>query len=113
MNDRIRELAEQHGVDITIDGMGYGEGNIQGFVELIIRECMDICITENVSNLDLNVMHNSSKFEIQNMATKSCGENLAKRIKEHFGVEDIEEDSACPLCGEDGGTTCGMEGCQY
>ena len=43
----------------------------------------------------------------------------AKEIREflwNFGVEEVEdteEDSACPLCGEDGGTTCGMPGCQY
>ena len=39
MNERIRELAKQHGVNITIDGLGYGEGNIEGLAELIVREC--------------------------------------------------------------------------
>ena len=32
------------------------------------------------------------------------------------GVCDIvgyEEDNACPLCGEDGGTSCGMPDCEY
>ena len=37
MNKRIRLLAEQAGC--SIDGMGYGEGNIEGLVELIVREC--------------------------------------------------------------------------
>lgn len=36
---RLKELAEQHDINITIDGLGYGEGNIEGLVELIVREC--------------------------------------------------------------------------
>lgn len=37
MNERIQELAEQAGC--SIDGMGYGEGNVEKFAELIVREC--------------------------------------------------------------------------
>ena len=37
MNERIKELAEQ--ANCSIDGMGYGEGNIENFAELIVREC--------------------------------------------------------------------------
>jgi hypothetical protein len=60
------------------------------FAELLIRECADICINENVSNLDLKVMRESGKFTVQDLATKSCAENLAKRIKERFGILDQE-----------------------
>jgi hypothetical protein len=42
MNERIRELIKQHGVDITIDAMGYGEGNFEGLAELIVLECARI-----------------------------------------------------------------------
>lgn len=42
MNTRIKELIKQHDVDIHIDGMGYGEGNIEGLVEIIIRECASV-----------------------------------------------------------------------
>lgn len=45
MNERIKELIKQHEVDITIDGMGYGEGNVEGFAELIVRECANIAET--------------------------------------------------------------------
>lgn len=38
MNKRIKKLAEQAGC--SIDGMGYGEGNVEKFAELIVRECM-------------------------------------------------------------------------
>jgi hypothetical protein len=58
MNERIRELAKQHGLDITIDGMGYGEGNIEGLAELIVRECADIAdIAEPYKANDLILKH--------------------------------------------------------
>ena len=58
------------------------------FAELIVKECADICINKNVSNLDLDVIRESGKFTLQDLATKSCGENLSKQIKQHFGVEE-------------------------
>lgn len=87
MNERIKELADQ-----AAEGMA-GALNIpdefcEKFAELIVRKCADICINENVSNLDLKVMRESGKFTVQDLATKSCGENLAKRIKERFGILD-------------------------
>ena len=91
MNERIRELAEQANShhDNFFD-LNYKELDVflEKFAELIVRECADICINENVSNLDLKVIHESGKFTVQDLATKSCGENLAKRIKEHFGVKE-------------------------
>lgn len=57
------------------------------FVELIVRECVDICIYENVSALDIGDLMDSSKFKIQELATISCGEHLATIIKKRFGVE--------------------------
>ena len=62
--------------------------NAEKFAELIVRECAKICIEQNVSNLDLDVIRESGKFTLQDLATKSCGENLSKQIKEHFGVEE-------------------------
>ena len=49
MNERIKELAEQAGC--TIDGMGYGEGNVEKFAELIVEECI-FAIDEQCSNSD-------------------------------------------------------------
>lgn len=37
MNSKIKELAER--ADCTIDGLGYGEGNIEKFAQLIIQKC--------------------------------------------------------------------------
>jgi hypothetical protein len=88
MNERIKELIKQAMVLEESDGLFVREVfDKEKFAELIVRECADICINENVSNLDLKVIHESGKFTVQDLATKSCGENLAKRIKEHFGVE--------------------------
>lgn len=39
MNERIKELAKEAGC--SIDGMGYGEGNVEKFAELIVRECAE------------------------------------------------------------------------
>lgn len=63
MNERIRELAKQ--VDCTIDGMGYGEGDIEGLAELIVEECA------GVANCNGHV----------------SGFTLGNLIKEHFGVK--------------------------
>ena len=62
MNERIKELAGQAGC--SIDGMGYGEGNVEKFAELIVQECA------NVSN----------------QAEKQC-QHPGTMIKKHFGVE--------------------------
>ena len=63
MNERIRELARQAGC--TIDGLGYGEGNVEGLAELIVRECATM--TRNLS---------------------PHGELAERAVKEHFGVEE-------------------------
>ena len=100
MNERIRELADQ--------AEKYADDNFRGeptwseafesrFAELIVRECVDIVASRPYID-DGNWMHPSTM------------------IRKHFGVEEDDQedtDSACPLCGEDGGTTCGMPGCQY
>ena len=64
MNERIKKLAEQAGC--SIDGMGYGEGNIEGLAELIVRECADrirFCIKNDI-------------------------DFIAEDIEKHFGVEE-------------------------
>ena len=97
MNERIIELAEQakkYALDAMIKITDkeqalkvYSETYDTKFAELIVRECADICINKNVSNLDLDIIREAGKFTLQDLATKSCGENLSKQIKEHFGVE--------------------------
>lgn len=86
MNERIWELFRQANHPHPKHG-GNDMFFPEEFAELIVRECAEICTEQNVSNLDLEVIRESGKFTVQDLATKSCGENLSKRIKEHFGVE--------------------------
>ena len=44
MKNIIKELANEAGV--SIDGMGFGEGDIEGFAKLIIKECSQKCVYE-------------------------------------------------------------------
>jgi len=99
MNERIKQLAEKSLQTINnISSKGitdqrafnqvWFEHYNQKFAELIVRECAAICINKNVSNLDLDIIREAGKFTLQDLATKSCGENLSKQIKKHFGVEE-------------------------
>ena len=58
VNPKIRELAEQSGC--SIDRLGFGEGHLEKFAELIVQECANIC---GKDSLDY------------------------RYIKEHFGLE--------------------------
>jgi len=69
MNQRIRELANQAGC--SIDGMGYGEGNVEKFAELIVRECVRYFNEDYQRDFDT-----------------LWREDLTKGIKEHFGVKE-------------------------
>ena len=69
MNERIKELAEQAGC--SIDGMGYGEGNVEKFAELIVRECMNVARQQrNPANLNYKP-----------------SERFVEDLRQHFGVE--------------------------
>ena len=61
VNAKIRELAAQAGC--KIDRLGYGEGNLEKFAELIVQECVFIS------------------------RTSANGFSAGNRMKEHFGVE--------------------------
>ena len=47
MNERIKELAKQAGC--SIDGMGLGEGDVEGLIKLVVQECIAACdeVAEN------------------------------------------------------------------
>jgi hypothetical protein len=75
MNDRIRLLAEQAGIELP-DSSAYNghiyRNSIEKFAELIVRECAEVCMKE----IDTGWV----------MAPKSPW--MAKQILEHFGVEE-------------------------
>ncbi len=78
MNERIRELAEQAGVDYDLRPeiarapvwIGTDE-ELEKFAELIVQECADI-----------------AKHHVMNISTYSDADFVEKQIQEHFGVEE-------------------------
>ena len=73
MNERIRELAEQSGLEYNFDPMLWLK--YEKFAELIVRECAEVCESVPVFG---------SYTELQNVTLKDA----AVQIKEHFGVEE-------------------------
>ena len=69
MNERIRELVEQVGLEYNFDPMTWLK--YEKFAELIVRECAEACMKE----IDIGSMS----------APKSPW--MAKQILEHFGLE--------------------------
>lgn len=66
MSEQIKELIKQHSVNITIDGLGYGEGNIEKFAEMIMEEMYDFIMDESANDNGIP--------------------DLGK-VKQHFGVD--------------------------
>lgn len=90
MNERIKELAFKANLDYDThipDAWTCESQDLERFARLIIEECAKICEYENVSMLEVGLILESSKKQIQDLATKSCGENLAKRLRNLFGIE--------------------------
>jgi hypothetical protein len=92
MKDRIRELAEQAGFNISndpIDGHDF-KYEIEKFAELIVTECVDICNQATLQNQDtlskLNTDELAEKMIIHGSINQA--QKLGKGIKEHFGVEE-------------------------
>ena len=83
MNERIQKLAEQAGC--SIDGMGYGEGNVEKFAELIVQECAGIALEQKKWVEDMKV-HNPHD-EHWNKARIQQSQRIVDKIAEHFGVE--------------------------
>jgi hypothetical protein len=77
MNERITELIEQHSINITIDGLGYGEGNVEGLAEAIVLECIKVFSKDMPDPISPNYTI-GSLVEIVN---RTCN------VADHFGVE--------------------------
>lgn len=82
MNERIRELYEQarihaKSIDADIDPKGWMDLYHQKFAELVVRECMTLCI--KVEN-DVELSDYEGGF-------KDGALLCYQEIQEHFGVE--------------------------
>lgn len=74
VNEQIERLAKQAGC--TIDRLGYGEGNLEKFAELIVGECAGVIAPMG----DWCGGHGEPSMP----STMEC----AKRLKQHFGVRE-------------------------
>jgi ketopantoate reductase len=74
MNKRIKELAEQAGLNMWVNGNNEVEfsENEKKFAELIVRECMKVASPNYMSTSEDSVYY---------------VEQAIDRIKQHFGVE--------------------------
>ena len=70
MNERIKELAEQAGMNIVDDKFSTYGKFAEKFAQLIVRECLDQCYNRGM---------NDALYEGQLKA--------AAYIEEHFGIE--------------------------
>ena len=73
MNERIKELSEQTKL---YDGWFCGNGNIEKFAELIVKECSKVIVNGGYINPAFGEKYPLAPPEI------------AKMIEEHFGVEE-------------------------
>jgi hypothetical protein len=71
MNNRIRDLAHEAGL-LTYNPEGIPT-KLEKFAELIVRECIDIASQED--------------FDVMMKEGYPCSQT-AKKIQEHFGVEE-------------------------
>jgi hypothetical protein len=75
MNERIKELMKEANKDITLGKPFWSalEEFSEKFAELIVRECLDIASQED--------------FDVMMKEGYPCSQT-AKKIKEHFGVDE-------------------------
>ena len=80
MNERIRKLAEQSGLNIPLDTEYNGHiyrHALEKFAKLIVSECVDIC--QDIDGED-------------NIDARSGRQDCAVEIREHFGVEETKRE---------------------
>ena len=63
LNEQIERLAKQAGC--TIDRLGYGEGNLEKFAELIVKECANLCHERKLTPSTFTGDELLEKFEIK------------------------------------------------
>ena len=92
MNEQIKLLAEQARLITVDDTTRYASDDEfeQRFVELIVRECIEICNQAILQNQDtlskLNTDELAEKMIIHGSINQA--QKLGKGIKQHFGVEE-------------------------
>ena len=85
VNPNIRELAERSGC--SIDRLGFGEGHLEKFAELIVKECMSFC--DETRSAYLKHRKASDDFTDKNIYAEgeAASDTIKYKMKKHFGVE--------------------------
>ena len=88
MNERIKELAEQRG--LTGPNYFISSQELEKFVLLIVRECMNLRDHEDVNPFLHEWKHLRNEKSVEQKATGWIEGTAVYRwkIKEHFGVEE-------------------------
>jgi len=87
MNERIKQLAEQAGLEFDDDeALEFGKQiyyvtkeDMEKFAELIVRECAEQIIEQGTDWIDFSPSRTGVRPEYWNMS---------QHIKKHFGVEE-------------------------
>jgi len=82
-HDRVKELAKQIG-DVYVDGMGYGEGDIEGLIEAVLLDCIkQLHLMKDEMTADEMVSKGYKSFDTY------CGalHDAETRIKNQFGIK--------------------------
>ena len=68
MNKFIKNFAEKNNIDLVLDGMGYGGGNIEELSKALIKECVEVAANHvgSIEGVDFG---------------------LADECYKHFGIE--------------------------
>ena len=84
MNERIKELAEQVGLDVYPISITGSTEELEEFAELIVKECLKEIKDMIVDESELLYPNNKQTTEFVNDRLLDAYDN----IKEHFGVEE-------------------------
>ena len=95
MNERIRELAEQAGLEFDDDLVLEPEAiyyttqkDLEKFAELIVRECANVLRAESERLYKLSAEEKDELFASNfKICAEKCVDNEVA-IREHFGVEE-------------------------
>ena len=85
VNPKIKELADQAGC--SIDKLGYGEGNLEKFAELIVRECVEIAYEYDAPKMSGPGMIIGNRIE-EHFKDGMSTEDKKTLIKELLGVKN-------------------------
>jgi hypothetical protein len=79
MNKRIKQLAEQAGC--SIDGMSYGEGNVEKFAQLIVAECARVAAGAAFWGKDTDAVRNAVMHTFDTTAMQEFSDDIHRAFK--------------------------------